>query len=441
MDQWYEELDFEKNPFSVNPSYNLKTIVGREKILDEVDYRIKSGSLMFLEGELGLGKTSILRLIIKKYRGKGQIIFVDCEKLGDNLNIEELLVNRNGLIKGKLMKKYPKNMILLIDNVSELSSVNTERIKYFFDEGYLKSVIFTGESYEAVNFSDSLRQRMAKVEALPSLNSYQVVDMVRKRFGNSKFISDAVIEKVSELSNSNPKQTLVNLDSVCEYVINIDEDCVSLEHVNEVLVKPAKAAEEEVKKVKAVEAKTKKEEAKKAQDKIESELKKEAESKKKTSPVKEAKETKEDKKEETKKAPVKKEDAKAEPKKETKKEVKKETKVKKEVADEVGLEITSEFENDPELVEKKEPLNNVDLAKLEAEFENDPELKSFLSDEPKIKELDSESLNDLDLNKIDEGSPKMVSAKKAKSDDGFFDDDFDEEDFLDNTKKGVGSHE
>jgi MoxR-like ATPase len=175
MEQWYEELDFEENPFSTNPSDFVKNIVGREEVIDELIYRVRAGSMVFLEGEDGMGKTALLRLVIRKFKGKGKVIYVNCDKLEKELNIEELLVMKNGFIQGMLMKKYPRGMILLLDNVSKLSEANTERIKYFFDEGHLKSVIFTGDKFNDAEFSESLKQRIAKTLKLEKLEEYQAV--------------------------------------------------------------------------------------------------------------------------------------------------------------------------------------------------------------------------------------------------------------------------
>lgn len=248
MDEWYEELDFEENPFSTNPSDFVKNIVGRDEIIDDLVYRVKAGTLVYVEGPVGSGKSSLLRMLIRKFRGKGQVIYVNCEKFENDLNIEDLLVQRNGLIKGMLMKQKPKNMILLLDNVKELSFKNMERIKYFFDENFLRTVVFTGEGFDETGFSDSLVQRIeGRVVNLPDLETYQIVDLVRERVGDIKFLSDEMVELVAEASGNNPRQVLKNLEEISEYVVGIDEDIVTEKHVREVLgLKSESKVEEKV---------------------------------------------------------------------------------------------------------------------------------------------------------------------------------------------------
>lgn len=246
MEEWYEELDFEENPFSTNPSDFVKNIVGRDEIIDDLIYRVRAGSLVFLEGSEGSGKSALLRVLIRKFRGKGKVIYVNCDKLESDLNIEDLLIQRNGFLKGMLMKQNPKNMILLLDNVPKLSHKNMERIKYFFDENFLKSVIFTGENFKDVDFSKSLIQRIeGRVLIIPPLESYQAVDLVRERIGDLKFISDELIEQIAELSNYNPKQILKALEEVSEYVVSVDEDVIEAKHIEQVLGKTLKSSKEE----------------------------------------------------------------------------------------------------------------------------------------------------------------------------------------------------
>ncbi len=222
--EWFEELDFDENPFDTNPTRFSTKMVGVEEVMDELLYRVSSGAMVFIEAKEGHGKTSLLWNIIRKHRGKGRVIYVDCEKLEKDLNIEELLTKRFGLA-GRLFKKKPKNMILLLDNISELSRRNMERIKFFFDEGYILSAVFTGTNYEDVKFSKSLRDRIGRrVIKLRELEPYQAVGLVRNRIGNSEMISDELIEALFVRSARNPKIMLENLDALFAKAVDSKKD-------------------------------------------------------------------------------------------------------------------------------------------------------------------------------------------------------------------------
>ena len=66
--EWYEELDYDENPFEVNTR-----MVGQENLLDEAYYTIMSGNILVIEGEEGTGKTKLLREVIRKFGGKGTV--------------------------------------------------------------------------------------------------------------------------------------------------------------------------------------------------------------------------------------------------------------------------------------------------------------------------------------------------------------------------------
>lgn len=232
--EWFEELDFDENPFDVNPKRFSNKMVGVEEIMDELLYRVASGAMTFIEGKDGNGKTSLLWNIIRKHRGRGKVIYVDCEKLDKDLNIEELLTKRYGL-SGRLFGKKPRDMILLLDNVSELSRRNMERIKFFFDEGYILSVVYTGKSYEDVKFSKSLRDRIGRrLIKLPELEPYHSVSLVRNRIGNSEMVSDELIEAVFAKSGRNPKTLLENLDNLFSKAVKSKKEKLTKEDLRSV---------------------------------------------------------------------------------------------------------------------------------------------------------------------------------------------------------------
>ena len=51
--EWYYELDFEDNPFEVDPLISDFNLIGREKEANEILYRILSGNMLLVEGKEG----------------------------------------------------------------------------------------------------------------------------------------------------------------------------------------------------------------------------------------------------------------------------------------------------------------------------------------------------------------------------------------------------
>ncbi|MBW2970538.1 AAA family ATPase [Candidatus Woesearchaeota archaeon] len=229
--EWYEELYFDENPFDTNPKRFADKLVGLHDVLDELFYRVSAGSIVFIEGKDGFGKSSLLWNIIKKYKGKGKIIYVDCSAISYDLNIEKLLINSQGL-GGRLLRKMPQGMILLLDNVNELSKTNTERVKFFFDQGYLRSVIMTGEALGKLKLSPSLVERIGKrIIKLKELDQHQAVALVRHRIEDSEMIDDELIQEVFKRSDKNPRKLLENLEKLFMHAVERNEEKLTKEHL------------------------------------------------------------------------------------------------------------------------------------------------------------------------------------------------------------------
>lgn len=210
--EWYEKYDFNENPFE---NFKNKTI-GYEEILEEMFYAIMAGNMVFLEGEEGSGKTQLLREIIYNFGGYGKVIYVNCKLLDKELNVERLLKERYGIL-GKFFNKKPRNMILLLDNIEYLSKENAERIKYYYDQNYLRTVIFASSDMSNVGLHPSIEQRISKKVKLPKLSEYEAVQVVRERVGD-ELLSDRTIKEIYRMSGRNNRNFLKNCEKVCSVV-------------------------------------------------------------------------------------------------------------------------------------------------------------------------------------------------------------------------------
>jgi Cdc6-like AAA superfamily ATPase len=187
-----------------------------DAVIEDILYRIESGSMLVIEGKPGTGKTSLLMVAAKKFGGKKNVAYVDCNILNKDLNITYILQDRYGMM-GRLLNKKPKNMILLLDNVQTLSKKNTERLKFYFDQNYIKSIIFTTERYGKSNFSESLMDRIGKrVIKIPEMEDYDALEMIRKRIGESELFNEQIIKKLFKESGNSPKQLLQNCQKAAE---------------------------------------------------------------------------------------------------------------------------------------------------------------------------------------------------------------------------------
>ncbi len=226
---WYEMYDFSEDPFT-----DPDKVYGMEKVVDDLAYRVESGSMAYVEGRPGSGKSIILRKLIESFGGKGKIVYFDCGQMDRRVNIEALMKGKYGFF-GSMFGKVPKNMILLLDNANRLSKKNCEKIKYYFDNNFVKSVVFTGSSYSKAHFSQSLRDRIGgRVIKLKDLTPEQAVLLVKDRAPDLKMLPEDIIKKIYKLSGNNVKQFLAHLSAVLERAASEGADKVSEKHVKEV---------------------------------------------------------------------------------------------------------------------------------------------------------------------------------------------------------------
>ena len=222
MEKWYKKHGFFKNPLNIEAKHGEK-IFGYDVLLNELFYRINSGNMIFLEGNIS--KTSILYAVIDKYKGKGRVAYVDCNKINDELNIKELLSHGKPSINAKL-PGYPKKMIVLLDNVHNLSNKNSEMIKFYFDQNNILSIIMTSDSYEKCSIPDSVKHRIGnRVYKTRDLTFSESVEIILNKLKYGAFIMQNQIEKIA-LSNENNgiKKTIQEVDLALFLMRNANEE-------------------------------------------------------------------------------------------------------------------------------------------------------------------------------------------------------------------------
>ena len=236
---WFKKYGFFSNPFSIKPAPFDFKVIGQDKILEDLYYKVPNGNMAFIEGKFGNGKSTILKHLINKLRGERKVIYFACNRIDKDLDIEKLLIGKYGFW-GRLFKVHPKDMLVLLDEAQDLTPENTQRIKYFFDQGNIKSVVFTGVSYERCNLHESIKDRIGKdVLKLRELSDDEAILLIRNRIGETNLMSDEIVKKLWKLSNKNPRRLLQYSDMVCRKVVETDEKEVTDKVIKEVL-KPEK---------------------------------------------------------------------------------------------------------------------------------------------------------------------------------------------------------
>ncbi len=203
MMEWFEELGFGENPFSTDASFSARFSAGLEQQLEELDYLIKSGSFIFLQGETGSGKSVLLKMLADKLGSKA--VFIDASSGAD---IRSAIKAKVSLL-GALFGMSPKNLVALVDNASNLSPDSFELLKYNFDNNSLSAVVLSGASLKSARLPASIADRIGnRIVSVPSISEDSAILMIRRRLGSSEVLDEASLRKIYKRSGGNARKFL-----------------------------------------------------------------------------------------------------------------------------------------------------------------------------------------------------------------------------------------
>lgn len=229
---WYKKLGFHSNPFSIKPAAFHDEIIGQN--LNGVMEKVDKGGFVFVTGDYGAGKTTVLKRIINHYRGKGKLIYINLEFI-EEVKIKKLLKKRANILQ-RMMGRLPRETILLVDEAQLMKKPVSKETQNFFDKGFIKSVVFVGREFYKRQFSSGMVKSLkGSLVSLKTLTPQQAIKLVRKRIGNV-LLSDKIIKEIFSYSN-NPRTLLENCEDVCKYVINTYSNEADSQHVKAVLGK------------------------------------------------------------------------------------------------------------------------------------------------------------------------------------------------------------
>ncbi len=232
MELWYKEIGFYNNPFSIKPSAYTDDLFGIDttKVLED----ISAGSILFIEGEFGKGKTSILKKIINLFGGKKKVVYYSCNRADNSIHVESLLKGGRTFLQ-KLFGITPDEMIFLLDEVTELSEEDSEALLNEYQK-HIKSIVMVGPSYKKAKIANGLKEQIKdKVVKLGDLKEEDAVELIRKRIGETELLSNDLIKLIFKKSKKNPRLLLKNCEEVCRYAVSHGYDKVTEDHIKKAL--------------------------------------------------------------------------------------------------------------------------------------------------------------------------------------------------------------
>ena len=231
-DLWYKRMGFEINPFSIKPIHFNDKLIDKNtpKILD----KIALGKIVYINGEYGTGKTSILKSIINKFGGKKQVAYYNCNTTEDSINTKRILKQRYNWFL-RILGFKGKNMILLLDEIQDLSEEDSRKLIEHHEKGAFKSIILVGKKKD-INFTEQIKEIIEDNQfETEKITLEQATELIRNRIGEIPILPDETIKEIYKKSNKNPRKFLENCEDVCFYATENNIEIANKKTVQEAI--------------------------------------------------------------------------------------------------------------------------------------------------------------------------------------------------------------
>ncbi len=233
---WYHEFGFSNNPFSIKPAAFHNELFGNSSVVARVIKKIEERGIVFISGEFGTGKTSVLKKIIGKFRGGKfggrKVIYYNCNKSEMSIDYDKLLVNAGGFFS-RLFGVRQKGMMILLDEMQDMNKGDLRKVKQYYDDGFFRSVIYVSKHDDVKMKGELMRQIGENKFKLGDMTKREAVLMIRKRIGNLKFFSDGMILRVFK-KDENSRIFLKNCEDVARVAFESGASAVDEKHIEKV---------------------------------------------------------------------------------------------------------------------------------------------------------------------------------------------------------------
>ena len=227
MMEWFEEFGFDENPFSTDPAFSARSSVGLDKSLAELEYHINSGSIIFVDGAEGSGKSVLLQKLFSKLGRRA----VRVDAAAADVNIRAVVKSKTSIFD-RLLGNNPKDIVLIVDNAAALSPSSLEQLKYHYDNNHFGTVVLAGTSLKSSGLSASVLDRIGnRVVKIAALSEEDALLMVRNRLGSSELFNEEIVRKIYKLSGRNAKKFLHLCESAFKNAAAAKSSVIEEEHL------------------------------------------------------------------------------------------------------------------------------------------------------------------------------------------------------------------
>ena len=212
---WYKRIGFETNPFSIKPIHFNDNLQSSKT--NQLLEKIALGKILFIEGEYGTGKSSTLQAIIKKFGGKKQILYYNCNTTEDSIDFQNLFKKRHNWFQ-RMFGAKAKNMILLLDEAQNISEEDTKKLLELHEQGRFKSIVLVAKKSD-ITLTEYLKETIDTEFKTEKITKDQALELIKTRIGELPLLPPEAIQKIY-LKSSNPRNFLENCEDVCYYAVS-----------------------------------------------------------------------------------------------------------------------------------------------------------------------------------------------------------------------------
>ena len=179
----HKKLGLSKHAFSLDARKTVDELVKDEEHARDLLYWVESESIVLLKGPVNSGKTRLAFEVVENYKGEGRVVYLDLDTYNRDVDIGHLLIANQSFLR-RFFNKMPRDMILILDNISELSDDFFKRVQYYFDQGYIKSVVLVKKDGVDLSLPDSVWSRIGnKVIELKAFSKAEALELAGDRLG------------------------------------------------------------------------------------------------------------------------------------------------------------------------------------------------------------------------------------------------------------------
>ena len=124
-------------------------------------------------------------------------------------------------------------MIILLDESQDMNKKDINKVREYYDKDYFKSMIFISKR-EDIHITKELKDLIGENKfQVNDLTEKDAVEIIRKRIGGLRFISDHNIIKIFK-KNKNPRAFFKNCENIFRYSFEKGAKVIKEEHIRRI---------------------------------------------------------------------------------------------------------------------------------------------------------------------------------------------------------------